>query len=219
MFVDKEKMLEFLENPNLKDFRNDPAIEITQQTLEIYFALKDVLYTEFHDENYKTYMESIISFHEDSLLYPDANSTLRYTYGYIEPYNPKDAVTYNYFTTLEGVFEKEDPNSREFQVPEKLTQLYNSKDYSDYANADGELPLCFISTNDITGGNSGSPVMNAKGELIGIAFDGNWESMSGDIIFEPEYQRCISVDIRYVLFIIDKFAGASYLLDEMNIIK
>ncbi|MFO7868931.1 MAG: S46 family peptidase [Bacteroidales bacterium] len=219
IFVDKEKMLEFIENPELKTFQKDPAIQVTQQTLEIYFTLKEYLNTDFYEQNSKTYMEAILAHNPDSLFYPDANSTIRYTYGYIQSYNPKDAVTYNYYTTIDGIFEKKDPNNREFHVPQKLSELYNTKNYGAYANEYGELPICFISTNDITGGNSGSPVMNADGELIGIAFDGNWESMSGDIIFEPQYQRCISVDIRYVLFIIDKFAGASYVLDEMNIIE
>ncbi|MCK5168712.1 MAG: S46 family peptidase, partial [Bacteroidales bacterium] len=130
-----------------------------------------------------------------------------------------DAVHYDYITTLKGVMEKEDPDNWEFVVPEKLKELYNKKDYGKYALKNGEMPIAFLSTNDITGGNSGSPVLNAKGELIGIAFDGNWEAMSGDIVFEPELQRCINVDVRYTLFIIDKFAGAKHLIEEMTIIK
>ena len=152
-------------------------------------------------------------------IYPDANFTMRLTYGTVLPYYPRDAVFYNYYTTLKGVMEKEDPNNWEFVVPEKLKELYEAKDYGRYANDKGEMPVAFIGNLDITGGNSGSPIMNGRGELIGLAFDGNWESMSGDIIFEPELQRCISVDIRYVLFIIEKFGGATNLIEELDIVE
>ncbi|HIU55979.1 MAG TPA: S46 family peptidase, partial [Candidatus Gallibacteroides avistercoris] len=151
--------------------------------------------------------------------YPDANFSIRLTYGQVLPYQPKDGVIYKNYTTLKGVMEKEDPDNWEFIVPEKLKTLYNNRDFGPYARENGEMPACFISNNDITGGNSGSPVMNANGELIGLAFDGNWEAMSGDIVFEPDLQRCINVDIRYVLFIIDKYAGANHLIEEMTIVK
>ena len=141
------------------------------------------------------------------------------TYGQVLPYSPADGVEYNYFTTLKGVMEKEDPDNWEFVVPAKLKELYEKKDFGEYAMKNGEVPTCFLSNNDITGGNSGSPVINANGELIGAAFDGNWEAMSGDIVFEKDLQRTISVDIRYILFIIDKYAGARHLIDEMTIIK
>ena len=144
---------------------------------------------------------------------------MRLTYGTVKSYSPKDALTYRYYSTIYGVMEKEDPDNYEFRVPEKLKQLYLKRDYGQYAMADGNLPCCFLTNNDITGGNSGSPVMNADGHLIGLAFDGNWESMSSDVMFEPDLQRCICVDIRYVLFMMDKFGGAGYLLKEMNIIK
>ena len=144
---------------------------------------------------------------------------MRFTYGSVGGYSPKDAVTYRHYTTLKGVMEKENPESWEFIVPEKLKQLWEAKDFGKYAMSDGQMPVAFLSNNDITGGNSGSPIMNAKGELIGLAFDGNWESMSSDVMFEPELQRCINVDIRYVLFIVDKFGGAGWLLDEMDIVK
>ena len=144
---------------------------------------------------------------------------MRLTYGTVKGYSPKDAVVYKHYTTLDGVMEKEDPDNWEFVVPAKLKELWKNKDFGQYANPDGKMPACFLSNNDITGGNSGSPVMNARGELIGLAFDGNWESMSSDVMFEPDLQRCINVDIRYVLFIVDKFGGAGYLVDEMTIVK
>ena len=144
---------------------------------------------------------------------------MRLTYGTVGGYSPKDGVWYKHYTTLDGVMEKEDPDNWEFVVPEKLKELWKNEDFGKYAMADGKMPVAFLSNNDITGGNSGSPIMNAKGQLIGLAFDGNWESMSSDVMFEPDLQRCINVDIRYVLFIVDKFGGAGWLLDEMKIVK
>lgn len=150
--------------------------------------------------------------------YPNANSTMRVTYGNVLDYYPADAVYYNYYTTIEGIMEKEDPSNDEFIVPAKLKELYENKDYGQYGQ-DGTLRVCFLTNTDITGGNSGSPVINGRGELIGCAFDGNWEAMSGDIAFEDKLQRTIAVDIRYVLFIIDKYAGAKHLIDEMKLVK
>ena len=149
----------------------------------------------------------------------DANFTIRLTYGQVLPYDPADGITYDYYTTLKGVIEKENPDNAEFVVPAKLKELYKAGDFGRYANDKGEMPVAFLANCDITGGNSGSPIMNGRGELIGLAFDGNWEAMSGDVAFEPELQRTISVDVRYVLFIIDKFAGAGWLLDEMEIVQ
>jgi len=146
---------------------------------------------------------------------------MRITYGNVLPYEGKDAVRYHYLTTLEGVMEKQvktDVKTHEFYVEPKLIELYKNKDYGRYAMPNGKLPVCFLSNNDITGGNSGSPVINGKGELIGTAFDGNWEAMSGDIYFEPNLQRTISVDIRYTLFIIDKLGGAKHIVDEMTLV-
>ena len=137
----------------------------------------------------------------------------------MKSYEPKDGVLYKYYTTLKGVMEKEDPDNYEFRVPARLKEIYQTKDYGQYANAQGELVTCFLTNLDITGGNSGSPVMDADGNLIGLAFDGNWEAMSSDVMFEPNLQRCICVDIRYVLLMLDKFAGAGYLLNEMNLVK
>ena len=165
------------------------------------------------------YTEGLMEWKKGEPSYPDANFTMRLTYGSVKGYSPKDAVTYRYYTTLDGVMEKEDPDNWEFVVPEKLKTLWKNKDFGQYALEDGKMPVAFLSNNDITGGNSGSPVMNAKGELVGLAFDGNWESMSSDVMFEPDLQRCINVDIRYVLFIVDKFGGAGWLLDEMTIVR
>jgi hypothetical protein len=153
----------------------------------------------------------------DKKFYPDANSTLRATYGNVGDYNPGEAMHYQYYTTIDGVMQKEDNTNEDFQVPDKLKDLYQIGDYGQYSDKDGNLRVNFISNNDITGGNSGSPVINAWGEIVGTAFDGNWEAMSGDIAFEKEIQRTISVDIRYILFIIDKFAGARHLINEMTI--
>ena len=167
----------------------------------------------------KTYTAGLLEWKAGEPSYPDANFTMRLTYGTVKGYSPKDAVIYRYYTTLDGVMEKEDPDNWEFVVPTKLKGLWQYKEFGNYAMADGKMPVAFLSNNDITGGNSGSPIMNAKGELIGLAFDGNWESMSSDVMFEPELQRCINVDIRYVLFIVEKFGGAKWLVDEMDIVK
>lgn len=167
----------------------------------------------------KAYAAGLLEWNKGKASYPDANSTMRLTYGNVKSYSPKDGVIYKHYTTLRGVMEKEDPDNYEFRVPAKLKELYEAGDYGQYANRDGELPTCFLSNCDITGGNSGSPVLNADGDLVGLAFDGNWESMSGDVIFEPDLQRCISVDIRYVMFVVDKFGGAGHLIKEMELVK
>lgn len=167
----------------------------------------------------QVYTEALLEWKKGQPSYPDANFTMRLTYGTVKGYSPKDAVVYRYYTTLDGVMEKEAPDNWEFVVPEKLKTLWETKDYGQYAMEGGKMPVAFLSNNDITGGNSGSPIMNSRGELIGLAFDGNWESMSSDVMFEPDLQRCINVDIRYVLFIVDKFGGAGWLIDEMDIVK
>ncbi|MCM1176509.1 MAG: S46 family peptidase [Bacteroidales bacterium] len=200
---------------------DDPAFKVAKAisgiASKVYPAL--VENQEKLAEGRKAYTAGLLEWKNGEPSYPDANFTMRMTYGSVKPYSPKDAVIYRYYTTLDGVMEKEDPDNWEFVVPAKLKELWQNKDFGQYAMADGKMPVAFLSNNDITGGNSGSPVMNADGELIGLAFDGNWESMSSDVMFEPDLQRCINVDIRYVLFIVDKFGGAGYLLNEMDIVK
>jgi len=167
----------------------------------------------------KDYAASLLEWKKGEASYPDANSTCRFTYGTVKGYEPKDGVLYKHYTTLKGVMEKENPDDYEFRVPAKLKEIYEARDYGQYADANGELVTCFLTNLDITGGNSGSPVLDADGNLIGLAFDGNWEAMSSDVMFEPNLQRCICVDIRYVLLMMDKFGGAGYLLDEMRLVR
>jgi hypothetical protein len=153
-------------------------------------------------------------------FYPNANSTMRLTYGKVLPYEPKDGVTYHYTTSIDGIMQKEDATNPEFNVDPRIKEVYNKKDFGQYADKKtGKLVVNFLSNNDITGGNSGSPVINAKGQLIGTAFDGNWEAMSGDIYFEPNIQRTISLDIRYTLWLVDKCYGATNLINEMTLVK
>ena len=152
-------------------------------------------------------------------MYPDANSTMRLTYGKVLPYSPKDGLKYLHFTTAKGLLEKEDPNNPEFILPEGIKNLLLAGDYGRWADKDGTLHTCFLTNNDITGGNSGSPVLDAKGNLIGLAFDGNWESMSSDVMFEPDLQRCICVDIRYVLWLVEKYGGAHNIISELTFAK
>ena len=167
----------------------------------------------------KAYGAALLKWNEGKPSYPDANSTCRLTYGTVKSYEPKDGVLYKHYTTLKGVMEKEDPDNYEFRVPAKLKEIWEKKDFGQYANEKGEVVTCFLTNLDITGGNSGSPVMDADGNLIGLAFDGNWEAMSSDVMFEPNLQRCICVDIRYVLLMLDKYAGAGWLLNEMNLVR
>lgn len=220
VFVSKETLFDFLEKPKLKKLQKDLAYSASKCMMSSYYDVYSKLidYNVLLDYGARMYEKGIQEMLSDKKFYPDANFTMRLTYGTIGDYDPVDAVHYNYYTTLAGVMEKEDPDNWEFVVPEKLKELYLQQDYGHYADKDSTLHVCFTSNNDITGGNSGSPVLNAKGELIGLAFDSNWEGMSGDIAFNPSLQRVVSVDIRYVLFIMDKFAGAGYLIDEMELV-
>ena len=203
------------------DLSNDPAVLLKDKVKEAATNLLNTYTNEAQELSNcsKKYAAALLEWQKDKPSYPDANFTCRLTYGTVKGYEPKDGVIYKYYTTLKGVIEKEDPDNYEFRVPSKVKELYQNKDYGIYADAEGNLRTCFLTNLDITGGNSGSPVLDADGNLIGLAFDGNWEAMSGDVIFEPELQRCICVDIRYVLFMMDKFGGAGYLLNEMNIIR
>ncbi len=221
IFSDPARLDAFLQKPSAKKLKNDPVFSAAESIHRLADSLNETVEkgNEQTEKGYRLYIAGIVEMDKDKIWYPDANFTMRLTYGKVNDYFPRDAVYYGYYTTLKGVMEKDDPESAEFAVPDRLKELYDAKDFGPYADKNGEMPVCFISDNDITGGNSGSPVINGKGQLVGVAFDGNWEAMSGDIIYEPSVQRTISVDIRYVLFIIDKFAGASHLLDEMKIIK
>ncbi len=171
------------------------------------------------EELAKTYVRGLMEMNEDKLFYPDANSTMRITYGQVLGYEPQDAVHFDYFTTLDGFVAKYKPNDDEFDAPKDLLDLYKKKDYGQYVDKDGSLHTCFITNNDITGGNSGSPIINANGEWIGIAFDGNWEAMSSDIAFDKNYKRTICTDARFILFLIEKMGKANNLIEEMDIRK
>ncbi len=220
VFTSEEKLKQAMAGDK-KAIENDPAYvtgKIINEAL-LKYSREIEQYRTLYAKGQKQYIAGTLEMKQGKAMYPDANFTMRMTYGKVLNYSPKDGVIYDYITTLEGVMQKEDPNNWEFVVPEKLKELYAAKDFGQYALPDGRMPVAFLTNNDITGGNSGSPVLNKKGELIGTAFDGNWESMSGDIIFEPTLQRCINVDIRYTLFIMDKFGGAGYLLNEMKIVR
>lgn len=221
IFVDEAKYDEFLKNPSAEAIAADAAVVAARSVKKYGEKLRPALSAagDMFARGQRLYLAGLLDMKGGKDMYPDANFTMRMTYGNVLPYRPADGVIYDYYTTLSGIIEKENPEDPEFVVPAKLRELWAAKDYGRYAMKNGEVPVAFLSNNDITGGNSGSPVMNSRGELLGLAFDGNWEAMSGDIAFEPELQRTISVDIRYVLFIIDKFAGARHLVDEMTLVN
>ena len=221
IFASEKNFNAFIKKPTVKAIESDLAVQYSIAKNE----MAQKLYNELSSLNggidllHKTYVRGLCEMYAPTPKAPDANFTMRLTYGNVKAYDPKDGVHYKYYTTLKGVMEKEDPNNPEFVVPAKLKELYAAKDFGRYALPNGEMPTCFLTTNDITGGNSGSPVMNGNGELIGAAFDGNWESLSGDINFDNNLQRCIAVDIRYVLFIVEKLGGCKNLIDEMTIVE
>ena len=217
----RENLDKFLKKPTIKAIEKDLATIYSRSKLA---KLKETAQelaqaTEGLDLLHKAYIRGLNEMKLPTPSYPDANFTIRLTYGNVKSYNPKDGVHYKYFTTTDGILQKEDPENPEFVVPAKLKELIQKKDFGRYAMADGTMPVCFLTTNDITGGNSGSPVIDGEGNLIGCAFDGNWESLSGDINFDDNLQRCIALDIRYMLFILEKLGGCKHLIDEMTIIE
>ena len=218
--VSQENFEKFTKKPSQKAWDNDIVVKISRSMIENYFALQQEMSA--IDAKLKPakrlFVDALRQIYKDKKFAPDANMTMRMTYGQVLDYIPADGVHYNFYTTQQGILEKEDPNNDEFVVPAKLKELIEKKDFGRYGK-NGELAICFIANTDITGGNSGSPMINADGHLVGCAFDGNWEAMSGDIAFEPELQRTIGVDARYILFIIDKYAGAQNLINEMTIIE
>ena len=221
IFSSRENLDKFLKKPTVKAIDNDPATFYSRTKVEkLQEVAKELTAaTEGLDLLHKAYIRGLGEMKLPVPSYPDANFTIRLTYGNVKSYNPKDGVHYKYFTTTDGILQKEDPENPEFVVPAKLKELIQKKDFGRYAMADGTMPVCFLTTNDITGGNSGSPVIDGEGNLIGCAFDGNWESLSGDINFDDNLQRCIALDIRYMLFILDKLGGCKHLIDEMTIIE
>lgn len=221
IFSNEKNFKKFINKPTVKAIEKDLMTNYARSKYEKQTELQEKLKEPYTHLQllYKTYVRGLGEMNAPAPQYPDANFTLRLTYGNIKSYHPKDGVHYNYYTTTDGILEKENPESREFNVPAKLKELILKKDFGRYAMKNGEMPVCFTTTNDITGGNSGSPVINARGELIGAAFDGNWESLSGDIHFDKNLQRCLCVDIRYVLFILDKLGNCQHLINEMTIVE
>jgi hypothetical protein len=221
----QEKMMKLLDkyesNPEaaIEQLEKDPVLDYLSQFRTLYLIGITPAYSRIQDEleaTYKVYMAALLEKEQDRLLYPDANFTMRLTYGKVDSYMPWDGIHYQYQTTLSGIMDKGKEDFDDYRVPEKLVQLYESKDYGNYG-VNGTMPVCFIASNHTSGGNSGSPVLDAHGRLIGINFDRNWEGTMSDVYYDPSLCRNIAVDIRYVLFIIDKFADAGYLIDEMDI--
>ncbi|MBL7926426.1 MAG: S46 family peptidase [Bacteroidia bacterium] len=220
IFASAEKLNAFLANPKAKTLKNDEGFILANALMDNYslnYGSKVTALDLKLNTLGRNWIEGLRKMSPDKDFYPDANSTIRLTYGTVKDYDGNDAISYNYFTTLDGIMEKMDPSNPDYVVPAKLVELYKAKDFGPYAE-NGVMKIAFITTNDITGGNSGSGILNDKGQLTGLAFDGNWEAMSGDIYYDPRYKRCINVDIRYVLFVIDKLGGAGHLVREMKLV-
>lgn len=219
IFVDKAKMEKWLANPKKLD--KDPLYAMSMNIIDSYNGLVEK-YLEagtIGNKAERLYIKGLMEMDKERHFYPDANFTMRLTYGTVEPYKSADAVYYNYYTTMDGVMAKYVPGNWEFDIPQDVRDLYEKRDYGRYADENGDLIVNFITTNDITGGNSGSPVINGNGELIGLAFDGNWESMSGDLSFEKSVQRTICMDARYLLWCIEKVGKAQNIIDELTVIE
>lgn len=222
LLLDSNKFNELMKNPTTSAMDNDPAIAFALGFVwnwdEIYKPKVDK-YNEEKAELKKKYIKGLMEMKKNELFYPDANSTMRITYGKVLSYNPQDAVHYDYYTTLDGFVAKYKAGDDEFDAPQELLDLHKKKDYGKYADKNGQLRTCFITNNDITGGNSGSPIINGNGEWVGIAFDGNWEAMSGDIAFDKKYKRTICTDARFIFWIIEKMGGAHNLIEEVDMRK
>ncbi|TAJ15765.1 S46 family peptidase [Marinilabiliaceae bacterium JC017] len=223
-FINQQQLEALINNFNEKQIKileKDPAFLLFMSFKELY---KTTIYKQLKSFNQqlaelnRLYMAAQMKFEKDKVFYPDANFTLRVSYGQVKGYKARDGVFYDNVTTLEGIIEKDNPDIYDYRVPEKLKELYKKKDFGRY-EVNGSVPVCFVATNHTTGGNSGSPVLNAEGHLIGVNFDRAWEGVMSDLMYNPEQCRNISLDIRYVLFLIDKFAGAGYLLDEMTVVE
>ena len=220
IFVDQAKLEKWLEKP--KSLDKDPLFALAMNIIDEYNNVVIPLYQEAGlagNAGERLYMKGLMEMQTERNFYPDANFTMRLTYGAVEPYKGADAVNYSYYTTMDGVMAKYVPGNWEFDIPQDVRDLYEARDYGRYADENGDLIVNFITTNDITGGNSGSPVINGEGELIGLAFDGNWEAMSGDIMFEQKVQRTICVDTRYLLWCLEKVGGVKNVINEMTIIE
>lgn len=222
ILVDDAKFEKFVKNPDYETLKNDPLITYAWSFTENYrnnFQPKTMEFNRKKSELSKQYIAALMKKNDGELFYPDANSTMRVTYGSVNGYSPKDGVWYDYYTTTDGLVDKYIPGDYEFDLFPNFLRLVEEGDFGEYANEEGKLVVNFITNNDITGGNSGSPVINGNGELIGLAFDGNWEAMSGDIAFDHKYKKCIAVDIRFVLWLVDKYGNAKHLIEEMDIRK
>lgn len=218
-FTSLEELLELLKVGDVNSLTQDPGMELALSTADMGYELSGQMMNAYEQmiRGEREFMAALMEMEADRTFYPDANFTQRMSYGTVSGYQPHDAVWYDYYTTSQGILEKQKPGDPEFDVQEYILDTIRSGDFGRYADPKEALRVNFLSNNDITGGNSGSPVLNGNGELIGLAFDGNWESLSGDILFEPEMQRMISVDIRYVLYVIDKVMGASNVIDELKL--
>ena len=229
MFTSEEDVYTFLDGfkaSKAKKLAKDPALMAYNDVMAFYFEKVRTTSVELNREIadlqrifMRGQMELYAEQNPDKMIYPDANFTLRVTYGKVGGFSPRDAVRYNYYTTLDGIMQKENPNIYDYVVTDRLRELYENKDYGRYADKDGSMHVAFIAGNHTTGGNSGSPILNADGHLLGLNFDRTWEGTMSDLIYDPSICKNISVDVRYVLFIIDKYAGATHLIEEMTIVE